>query len=440
MLHEGLRHARVDRVVAHLVAHAVRAPAQRQLGQVARAQHDAAQVVGQAEQVVGAQARLDVLEGDIVRGLTLAVGVADVGQHLRGRRADVDLLEGRAQVLAQQGRVRLRALGRGETGQRVAQNVRARSPQQVHRAGSHDQRVRRIQAARDPDDDLWVADRAQALDQAGDLNVVGLVAVLLQARGVVGDEGEAVDRSLQAQVGARRIERDLDLLGGQALVPREVALCIVRERILALALGAQALQVHVGDRDVRALLEAFADRQAFPGLVNHGLAVPSQIRAGLAHAGRRVDVGRRAARGHRAHHEFAVRAASDRDRGRRQVRQDGRARECQFGGGSDGHPHVLADLDADGQAGHVVGGDEDLAEGDPHGAAGEFFDATPRDFDALAGARGHGDEVALLVELAVVGQVRLGNDREHAPAVDGDRAVVQGVVLAQRRADDEEGE
>ena len=341
--------------MAHLVAHAVRAPAQRQLGQVARAQHDAAQVVGQAEQVVGAQARLDVLEGDIVRGLTLAVGVADVGQHLRGRRADVDLLEGRAQVLAQQGRVRLRALGRSKTGQRVAQNVRARSPQQVHRAGGHDQRVRRIQAARDPDDDLWVADRAQALDQAGDLNVVGLVAVLLQARGVVGDEGEAVDRSLQAQVGARRIERDLDLLGGQALVPREVALCIVRERILALALGAQALQVHVGDRDVRALLEALADRQAFPGLVNHGLAVPSQIRAGLAHAGRRVDVGRRAARGHRAHHEFAVRAASDRDRGRRQVRQDGRARERQFGGGSDGHPHVLADLDADGQAGHVVG-------------------------------------------------------------------------------------
>ena len=53
----------------------------------------------------------------------------------------------------------------------------------------------------------------------------------------------------------------------------------------------------------------------------------------------------------------------------------------------------------------VVGGDEDLAEGNPHGAAGEFFDAAPRDLDALAGTRGHGDEVALFVELAVVGQV-----------------------------------
>ena len=298
VLHEGLGHARVDSVVAHLVAHAVGAPAQRQLGQVARAQHDAAQMVGQAEQVVGAQARLDVFEGHVVGGLALSVGVADIGQHLRGCRTDVDLLERRAQVAAQQRRVRLRAFGGREAGQRVAQDVRAWTAEQVHRMCGNDQRVRRIQAARDADDDFRVADRAQALDQSGHLNVVGLVAVLLQARGVVGDEGEAVHRSLQAQVGARRVERELDLLRGQALIPREVALRVVRERVLALALGAQALQVHVGDRDVCAFLEALADREAVPGLVNHGLAVPGQVCAGLAHAGRRVDVGCRAARGH----------------------------------------------------------------------------------------------------------------------------------------------
>ena len=297
VLHEGLRHARVHRVVAHLVAHAVRAPAQRQLGQVPRAQHDAAQVVGQAEQVVGAQARLNVLEGHVVGGLTLAVGVTDVGQHLRGSRTDVDLLERRAQVLAQQGRVLLRSLGGRKAGQRVAQDVRARAAKQIHRAGGHDQCVRRIQATRDTDDDLGVTDRAQALDQAGHLNVVGLVAVLLQAGGIVGDKGEAVDCSLQTQVGARRIERELDLLRGHALVAREVALSVVRERVLALALGAQSLQVHVGDRDVRTLLETLADGQAVPGLVNHGLAVPGEVRAGLAHAGRRVHVGRAAARG-----------------------------------------------------------------------------------------------------------------------------------------------
>ena len=298
----------------------------------------------------------------------------------------------------------------------------------------------RIQAARDADDDLRVADRSQALHEAGHLNVVGLVAVLLQACRVVGDEGEAVDGALQAQVGARRVERKLDLLRGHALVTCEVALCVVRERVLALAFGAQALQVHVGDRDVRALLEALADREAFPGPVNHGFAIPGEVRAGLTHAGRRVHVGRAAARGDRAHHELAIRAAPDGDRGGGQVCQDGRARERQLRGRGDGDPHVLADFDADRQAGHVVGGQEDWAEGDPHGAAAEFFDAAPWHFDALAGARGHGDEVALFVELAVVGQMRFGDDREDASAVDGDRAVVQGVVLAQGCADDEEGE
>jgi fructose/tagatose bisphosphate aldolase len=41
--------------VAHLVADAVGAPAERELGQVAGAEHDAAALVGEAEQVVGAQ-------------------------------------------------------------------------------------------------------------------------------------------------------------------------------------------------------------------------------------------------------------------------------------------------------------------------------------------------------------------------------------------------
>jgi hypothetical protein len=46
VLHEGLGDAGVDVVVAHLVADAVGAPAQRQLGQVAGPQHDAAALVG----------------------------------------------------------------------------------------------------------------------------------------------------------------------------------------------------------------------------------------------------------------------------------------------------------------------------------------------------------------------------------------------------------
>ena len=82
VLDERLRHAGVDVVVRHLVADAVGAPAQRELGEVAGAEHDAAAVVGQPEQVVGAQAGLHVLEGDVVDRLAVGEGVADVVEHL----------------------------------------------------------------------------------------------------------------------------------------------------------------------------------------------------------------------------------------------------------------------------------------------------------------------------------------------------------------------
>ena len=82
----------VDRVVAHLVADAIGAPAERQLGEVAGAEDEPAALVGEAEEVVGAQARLHVLEGDVVDRLAPREGVVHVGQHLPRGRADVDLV------------------------------------------------------------------------------------------------------------------------------------------------------------------------------------------------------------------------------------------------------------------------------------------------------------------------------------------------------------
>src|SRR6185295_4171127 len=55
VLDQCLGHAAVDVVMRHLVAHPVCGPAERQFGQVAGAQHDAAALVGEAEEVVGAQ-------------------------------------------------------------------------------------------------------------------------------------------------------------------------------------------------------------------------------------------------------------------------------------------------------------------------------------------------------------------------------------------------
>ena len=144
---------------------------------------------------------------------------------------------------------------------------------------------------------------------------------------------------------------------------------------------------------------------------------------------RGVDVRREAARARRAHQQPAVLRAGDRDRGAGEVGQHRGAGQGRVRARRHRHPHVLADLDVQHEPGHV-GGPED---------AGRCRTAPPPrrrriDSPSLVVARG---EPARLVELPVGRQVRLGRDAEHAAAVDHDRAVVEPVALAQRRADDE---
>ncbi len=91
------------------------------------------------------------------------------------------------------------------------------------------------------------ADGQHAPFQARDLDVVALVAVLLQAAGIVGDEGEAVDGALQAQVPGWGAEGELD--GG--VRHRGVqALAVVVEGALAQPFLPDAVQVHVRDRQL----------------------------------------------------------------------------------------------------------------------------------------------------------------------------------------------
>src|SRR3546814_12594936 len=85
-------HARVDAVMAHLFADAVGSPAEREFGKIAGADHQPLMPVGEPEQVIGAQPRLHVLEGGVVQRLAAREGMVNVGEHLVGGGADVDLL------------------------------------------------------------------------------------------------------------------------------------------------------------------------------------------------------------------------------------------------------------------------------------------------------------------------------------------------------------
>ena len=96
-------------------------------------------------------------------------------------------------ALAKLDRVAFGALAGRESGQREGQNVAARPAFPVHRARGDDQRVGRIQSAGHPDDELRVVQRAQPLLQPGDLDVVGLVAILFQPLRIGGHERESLD-------------------------------------------------------------------------------------------------------------------------------------------------------------------------------------------------------------------------------------------------------
>ena len=333
--------------------------------------------------------------------------MAELAQHEPGRLGDVDRLERDPEGLRQALRVGLRALARREAGQREGEDVRARAAGAVHRAGGHDQRVGGVESARDPDDDLGVADRPQPLQEAGDLDVVGLEAVLLEAGGVGRHEREALDVAPEPEVAGRRVEGELDGAERRRGRPCVVAPVVV-ERPHPQALGAQQAQVDVGDGVALAGREPLGLGQQRAVLVDAGLAVPRDLGGRLPVAGRGVDVGRRAACRGRPGQELAVVGAPDRDGAAREVRQHRRPRQRRLGAGRDRDEHVLADLDVHHQAVDVGGGEEQvgaerhvLAE-QPGGAA-----------LALAGR-----ELAGLVELAVVRQVGLRAPRP-APARGG---------------------
>ena len=58
--------------MAHVVADAVGAPAERELGEVAGAEHERLVMVREPEEIIGAQPRLHVLERDVVDAARLS--------------------------------------------------------------------------------------------------------------------------------------------------------------------------------------------------------------------------------------------------------------------------------------------------------------------------------------------------------------------------------
>ena len=79
-------------VVRHLVADAVGRVAERDLGEIARADHHGLMKIGGAKQERRALARLHILEGDVIAGLPAGEGMPEILEHLPAGRTNVDFL------------------------------------------------------------------------------------------------------------------------------------------------------------------------------------------------------------------------------------------------------------------------------------------------------------------------------------------------------------
>src|SRR3546814_11350742 len=89
MLDQRLRNAGVDAVMAHMVANAVGAPAEREFREITGAEDAAAVLVRQPAPVIRAQAGLHIFECAIQEGFAVGLGLTDLFEpSLRGRFDD----------------------------------------------------------------------------------------------------------------------------------------------------------------------------------------------------------------------------------------------------------------------------------------------------------------------------------------------------------------
>ena len=410
--------------MAHLVADAVGAPAERQLRQVAGADHQPAALVGEAEQVIGPEARLHVLEGDVVDRLACRERVPHVGQHLARGGADVDLRAGDAQRVHQSPGIALGRLAGGEAGESEAQDRGPRQSDAVGRLGRHDQRVRRIEPARHADHQRLRTGRDHALGQPLDLDVERLVTIGVELLGRVGDEGEAADVADQADVGGAGAVLEGD--AAEACLRMAGECRGVVERAEAQPLLRDPFQVDVTQHYLRIVAEARRLGDQLAQLVNHPLAVPGEIGGALARSGGGVDVGADRAHRLRGAQQLALARLADRDVRCRQVAAHQRARQRAQRRRRGGGPVILADFGVEYEVGEVGRGEDQV------GAERRLL---PGDRDRQPGQPVAAREPALLVIFAVVGQECLGHHAQHATARDRDRAIVEAPGAWQRRAD-----
>ncbi len=357
------------------------------------------------------------------RGCALRGRMTDVLQHQFGRRTDVDLAGRDAERPHQRVCILERLAAGAEARQRVAEDVGARQAEPIERTHGDQRGLRRIESARDADDDALQSRGREPFAQRLDLDVVDLGAALVAARRVGRHVRKPLDAAIEPHVVRRHVEFDLD--ASIALELPAVRLHAVAKGRPPHALLAQVVQIEV--RRDEAALQRKAHRLGQPCavLVDEGVAVPGQVGRRFAGTGRRVEIARDALRRLRSAEQPAVIGLADRDVARRQVRDHRGSRQRGIGARRQRRPDVLADFEAQHEAGYVLRLEQE---------AGTEGHRLPEQPDRRGKGLCRRCELPLLVKLAVIGQVALGHCTQQFPAAQEHGAVEQPVVHPQRHA------
>ncbi len=282
-----------------------------------------------------------------------------------------------------------------------------------------------VEPARNADDHALAADCAQPLGQPGDLNIVRLVAILLEAGGIGRHKRIALDPAFQPDIAERRVEPERDAPERNGMVA-----AVGFEAAHLHALMAQQTQIDVGDGELGGGRKPLGFGQRGTVLEDRCLAVPGQIGGGFAGTRGGVKVRRDAARGLRRAQQPARFGLADGDVAGGEVGENGGAGQCGLRAGRHRDPDVLADLRMHDKIRHVLGRVQqvDTERGD-QSADRNLASRRPVARDKMAG----------FVELAIVRQVQLGHHAQQRAAMDRQRAVVQRPGVPQRCADQQQG-
>ena len=386
--------------------------AERQLGEVARADHDAALLVGEIHQDLRALTRLAVFIGHVVRFGVLS-DVAEVDVH---RVLDVDVREGRAERGGQRLRVGFGALRRAEAGHRHGVDVGHGAARNFAGAHRDQQGEAGVEAAGKPDHERLCAGGLHAAGKPARLNFEDAVAAVVLLAVVRRDEGMLVHKAGQHRLGKpARGERDADIAavgkGGEG-----VHLHALHHELFAVDL---ACRKAVGRKG-----RGFGQQTAVFG--DEVVRREDQVGRGFALARVGVNIGAERAGAARRDQHPAVGVLADQLVRGGEVGDDGRARGGMAQRRRRGHPQILADLDGEREGGDFVHGKELLC-------AEQHVKAAERHRDVLSEG---GREMAALVEFAVVGDVAFRHEAEQPAVRDHGGAVVEAVAVDNGQADE----